>query len=147
MAFVNETLSENDKVFFNSFELKDPFSKEELARVPEQWSVDKVKKYYLICLGGQGYTMSEEYPPYYYRLIIDNVPIKIVARYQSVGNAKTGINMKWYIQSIYLPNEIKSFPLDKLLLIVKEAFTEYGNIHKHNHVISTEFGYINPPCK
>ena len=147
MPFVNETLSESDKEYFASFGFKAPLTQKLLARTPVEWAVDKENKYYLVCLGGQGYTMNEEYPPYYYRLIIDNVPIKIVARCQSMGDFQSGVKMKWYIQAIYLPEELKSFSEEKLLRVVKEAFVSHGNIDMSNRVISTEFGYINPPCK
>ena len=61
MAFVNEKLTEKDKEFVASFKFRKPIGrKNELARLPENWSADRNNSYYLICLGGQGYTFNEE---------------------------------------------------------------------------------------
>ena len=75
MAFVNAYLTEEDKKFIASFKFHNPIGRlNELAPLPEEWSIDKENKYYLICLGGQGELDSE----------FDVVDIK--DRYQNVGN-------------------------------------------------------------
>ena len=66
MAFVNAYLTDEDKKFISSFEFHNPIGRiNELARIPEKWSIDKENNYYLICLGGQG-ELDSEYPPNYY---------------------------------------------------------------------------------
>ena len=55
MAFINEKLTEKDKEFIASFKFHNPIGRlNELAHLPEEWSIDKEHNYYLICLGGQG---------------------------------------------------------------------------------------------
>ena len=101
MAFINEKLTEKDKEFIASFKFYKPIGrKDELATIPENWSIDKENNYYLICLGGQGRLFDEEYPPNYYRLIVDDNFIEIEARFKSKGNYSTGVELLWKIQTI-----------------------------------------------
>lgn len=146
MAFVNEKLTEKDKEFVASFKFRKPIGrKNELARLPENWSADRNNSYYLICLGGQGYTFNEEYPPYYYRLIIDNSVVEIEARFESSGDYNSGVKMIWRVQRIVVSNSLKKLPKEILFTIIKNAFISYGNIHKNGHVVSTDIIEMSTP--
>lgn len=146
MAFVNEKLTDKDKEFISSLKFHNPIGRlNELAPIPEEWSIDRENKYYLICLGGQGRLFDEEYSPNYYRLIIDNKSIEIEARYKSKGNYSTGVELLWKIQGIYVPRSLSYISPEKLIDIVREAFVCCGNVHKNGHVTKTEFDSIAEP--
>lgn len=146
MAFVNEKLTEKDKEFIASFKFHTPIGRlNELASLPEEWSIDKENKYYLICLGGQGRLFDEEYPPNYYHLIINNNSIEVEARFKCKGNYSTGVEILWKIQGISVPHSLNYISSEKLKDIVREAFTCYGNIHKNGHITKTEFDSIAKP--
>jgi len=146
MAFVNEKLTDKDKEFIASFKFHNPIGRlNELAYLPEEWSIDKENDYYLICLGGQGRLFDEEYPPNYYRLIVDNNFIEIEARFKSKGNYSTGVELLWKIQTISVPKALKHIPQETLVEIIKNAFICYGNIHKNGNVVKTEFDSITTP--
>ena len=135
MAFVNAYLTDEDKKFISSFEFHNPIGRiNELARIPEKWSIDKENNYYLICLGGQG-ELDSEYPPNYYKLIVNTDVIDIKARYKTVGNGKTGIKITWKIESIV---NSKNTDID-IQQIAKLALESYGNIHFGGHIICSEF--------
>lgn len=146
MSFICERLCEEDREYIQSFQFKNPFTgADELNKIPRYWVVDKEKKYYLICLGGQGFTLNEEYPPYYYELIIDNSAIHVEARFGSVGDRKIGFTMTWHIESIIIPATLEYMSSEKVICIIKEALEEYGNDYKGGHVISTLFKRISVP--
>ncbi|MGN0630504.1 MAG: hypothetical protein ACI4JN_04165 [Ruminococcus sp.] len=146
MAFVNEKLTDKDKEYISSFKFHNPIGRlNELAPIPEEWSIDRENKYYLICLGGQGRLFDEEYPPNYYHLIIDNKSIEIEARFKCKGNYSTGVELLWKIQGIYVPHSLSYILPKKIINIVREAFICYGNVHKNGHVIKTEFDSIAEP--
>jgi hypothetical protein len=136
MAFVNEKLTDEDKKFISSFEFHNPIGRiNELARIPEKWSIDRENNYYLICLGGRG-ELDSEYPPNYYKLIVNTDVIDIKARYKTVGNGKTGIKITWKIESIVV--NLKNTDID-IQQIAKLALESYGNIHFGGHIICSEF--------
>ena len=146
MAFVNEKLTDNDKEFISSFKFHNPIGRlNELAPLPEEWSIDKKNNYYLICLGGQGRLFDEEYPPNYYHLIIDNKSVEVEARFKCKGNYFTGVEILWKVQRIYVPHSLNYISSEKIKDIVREALTCYGNIHKNGHITKTEFDSIAEP--
>lgn len=147
MAFVNEKLTEKDKEFIASFNFIQPIGGQgkTLADIPIKWAADREKGYFLICLGGQGHSFDEERPPNYYRLIIDNVDVRIMARFRSDGDYNTGVKLEWRIQDIVVPKSLKHLSQEMLLNIINDAFTSYGNIHKNGHVISTIFDEMGIP--
>ncbi len=147
MAFVNEELKEKDKEFIASFKFLQPIGGGgiDLAKIPRKWAADREANHYLICLGGQGWKLSEEYPPNYYRLIIGNSAIEIEARFQSKGDYTNGVNFYWYIQIIVVPKALSNLSEKVLLQIVKDAFTSYSNIHGNDHVIDVEFKELVSP--
>lgn len=146
MAFVNEKLTDKDKEFISSFKFHDPIGRSnELAYLPEEWSIDKENNYCLVCLGGQGRLFDEEYPPNYYRLIIDNNSIEIEARFKCKGNYSTGVEILWKIQGVYVPHTLNYISPKKLNDIIRDAFICYGNIHKNGHITKTGFDSIAKP--
>ena len=142
MAFVNEKLTEKDKEFIASFKFHDPLgSIDDLARIPRNWAVDKENNYYLICLGGQG-ELDKEYPPNYYKLIVNGNVVDIKARYQTVGNGKTGIKITWEIEGIVVNSKKTDVEIQQIAM---SALESYGNIHFGGHIISTDFVNISEP--
>lgn len=143
MRFVNKQLTEEDKKFISSFKFHQPIGRRnELARIPRNWAVDKEKNYYLICLGGQGELFDEEYPPNYYKLVINTDVIDIEARYKTTGNRKTGIKITWEVGNIVVNARKTDVDIKQ---IVMSAFESYGNIHFRGHIISTDFVNISEP--
>lgn len=108
MAFVLEKLTEQDKEFIASFKFIQPIGGQGkvLAKIPNNWAADRERKIFLVCLGGQGDSFDEEYPPFYYRLIWNNSAVNIEARYESVGNYTTGVSMTWRIHRIVVPKSL-----------------------------------------
>ena len=147
MAFVNEKLTEKDKEFIASFKFIQPIGGQGkmLADIPIKWAADRENGYYLICLGGQGYTFDEERPPYYYRLIINNVAVKIEARFIREGDYKIGVKVEWRIESINVPKALQNYDKDRLLNIIKDSFMSYSNIHENGYVLNVEFDKIAIP--
>ncbi len=146
MSFVCERLNEEDEKYFRQFQFYYPFGgAKELARVPRNWVVDREKRYYLICLGGQGYTLNEEYLPYYYRLIIDDIAINIEARFKSEGDGTKGVTMMWQINSIAVPNCLEYVSGDEIISIVKEAFITYSYVHKGDNILAITFANVAAP--
>lgn len=124
VAFVNERLDEKDIKLFESLNLKNPWGAGS-AIIPREMSVDRDNNYYLFCLGGQGHTLNQEYPPYYYALLVDNTVINITARYQRKGKVTDGFKFTWYFEGIYIPKELND--QDKIISIIKDAFTVDAN--------------------
>lgn len=65
MAFVNEKISEKDKEYFNSFNLKNPVTGDLLFS--RKWTIDRKRDVFLVGMGGQGFYESEI--PMYYALV------------------------------------------------------------------------------
>ncbi len=142
MAFINEKLTEKDKEFIASFKFHNPIGRlNELAHLPEEWSIDKEHNYYLICLGGQG-ELDKEYPPNYYKLIVNGNVVDIKARYQTVGNGKTGIKITWEIEGIVVNLKRTDVDIQKIAM---SALESYGNIHFGGHIIYSEFINVSAP--
>lgn len=142
MAFVNEKLTDKDKEFISSFKFHNPIGRlNELAPIPEEWSIDRENKYYLICLGGQG-ELDNEYPPNYYKLIVNTDVVDIKARYKTVGYGKTGIKITWEIESIVVNSKKTDFDIQQIAM---SALESYGNIHFGGHITKTEFDSIAEP--
>ena len=142
MAFVNAYLTEEDKKFIASFKFHNPIGRlNELAALPEEGSIDKENKYYLICLGGQG-ELDSEYPPNYYKLIVNIDVVDIKARYQTVGNGKIGIKITWKIESIVVNSKKTDVDIQQIAML---ALKSYGNIHFGGHIICSEFMSIPVP--
>lgn len=143
MAFVNEELTEQDKKFIAGFRFKKPLTVG-LADIPPKWTADRERGYYLICLGGQGWRSydTNEYPPNYYRLILNNKVVKIEARIRHAGTNKTGVTVYWKLERIYADETI-DMPEKELLEVVKEAFVFYANIHYNGHAVKVHIMWQN----
>lgn len=139
MAFVNERLDEKDIKLFKSLNLKNPWGAGSVI-IPREMSVDRDNNYYLFCLGGQGHTLNQEYPPYYYVLLVDNTVITITARYQCEGNVTEGFEFTWCFEGIYIPQKLNN--QEKIISIIKGAFISFANIHYNGHVKKINIGNI-----
>ena len=147
MAYVEEKLTEQDKEFIARFQFKAPFGLGSgLAKTPSEWAADKERKYYLICLGGQGWRSydTDEYPPNYYKLIMGNKVVEIAARICHEGTIKTGVTVYWKLEGIYVDKTI-DLQKEELLKIVEEAFVFYANIHYNGHVVKVCMDYVAEP--
>ena len=146
MAFVSEKLEGKDLEYVKSFGFKHPLSIGDEAILPETWVADHENNCYLICLGAGGWRSYEtdEFPPSYYRLIVNNKVIEIEARYRWEGNYKTQIKEWWrIIRIVVLENtDITSESIKK---IVKNCFEVESNNQHHNHVIEVNFDLIAEP--
>lgn len=146
MAFVNEKLTEKDKEFIASFQFHNPIGmKEELVKIPEKWTVDRNRELYLICLGGQGYRFSDEFPPDYYILIVKNTVIEITVQHNSIGNNTDGIDVTWRITSIFIKNNTNNISNKKIIEYIKEAFIKrasMGGFSLEKNVVNVKFETI-----
>ncbi|MEC1641056.1 hypothetical protein P9E76_08590 [Schinkia azotoformans] len=50
MAFINEKISEVDREYFDTFNLKNPITKETLHS--RRWTIDRKRNAFLVVLGG-----------------------------------------------------------------------------------------------
>jgi hypothetical protein len=147
MGFMSEALTEKDTEFLSSFKFSPPIggTKNKLAKIPRMAAVDRERNIYLFCLGGQGFSNSEEYPPDYYMLIWGDSAIEIEAYWESSGNTKVGVEIWWNIRSVFAASSLKSINPPKIQELIREAFTAYGNVWFRNSVVTTNFIHIATP--
>ena len=145
MAFVIEELTEQDEEFIAGFQFKAPLGGG-MADISSKWAADRARGYYLVSLGGFGWRSYDttEYPPSYYRLILENKVMEIAARFYHEGTSKTGVIMHWKLESIYVDETI-NIPEKKLLEIVHEAFVSYAKRFYSGHVIKVCMEYVANP--
>ncbi|PYG85611.1 hypothetical protein LY28_03299 [Ruminiclostridium sufflavum DSM 19573] len=62
MAFIYEKIPEGDREYFNSFNLKSPFTDKLLYS--SEWTIDREREAFMAGLGGQG-TYESEIPMFY----------------------------------------------------------------------------------
>jgi hypothetical protein len=140
MAFVNEKISECDREYFYSLNLKSPFT-DELVE-PWKWTIDREREIFLVGLAGQGSEHSEI--PMYYALVWKKNVIIIETFSGGTGSYSTGVEKWWRIPSIRIP-ECMAAEKDKVVELVKEAFDAHGSGYKRDHVKKVEFKHIASP--
>jgi len=148
MAFVIEKLEEKDVEYVKSFGFRHPLSERDEAIIPKTWVTDRENNCYLICLAAGGDSRYDydigEYPPSYYRLIVDGVVIEIEARYKWEGDGTTGIKMWWKIFSITVLSKI-NMSVEEIKQLIKQSFeTESKRLFK-NHLQEVYFDLIGNP--
>lgn len=107
MAFVYEKLTEQDKEFLASFKLPNPLSNSRMANIPREWVADRDRGLFLVCVGGQGFLFSEEYPPTFYYLIWEGQLIRMQAYYNEIGNMQEKRRIIYKVHRILAPNTLK----------------------------------------
>ncbi len=146
MAFVIEELKENDLEYVKSFGFKHPLSIRDDAILPDTWVADHESNCYLICLGAGGWRSYEtdEFPPSYYKLIVNDKVVDIEARFRWEGNYKTKIREWWKIINIVVLENV-DMTSERLKEIVKKCFEVESNNQHHNYVIEVNFDLIVDP--
>ncbi len=146
MAFVSEKLEGKDLEYVKSFGFKHPLSIKDDAILPSKWVADHENNCYFICLGaggGRSYE-TDEFPPSYYKLLVNNKVIDVEARYHMQGNGKIGIKMWWKIVRIVVFDgfDIKT---EKIKEILMQTIKLDSNLWRENHVIEVNFDSIAEP--
>ena len=123
MVFKIENIGEKEKEYIKSFRFRNPLSDKCKFNIPTRWVTEPQRHYYLLCLGAGGGVSydSDEYPPSYYKLIVDSKVIDIQAKYKWEGNGTTGVKVWWKIIRIKVDNSIE-MDSDEIKQIVKEIF-------------------------
>lgn len=140
MAFVNEKIPSSDREWFNSFQLKDPFTRKLLES--RSWTIDRERNAFLVGLGGQGIYDSDI--PMYYALIWNNNIIYMDTFSAGNGNVSSGIEMFWKITKIEAPGNLLQ-DQDEMMALIKEAFDAKGFAGRRDCVTSVHFDYIATP--
>ncbi|MEK3793113.1 hypothetical protein MKX42_15395 [Paenibacillus sp. FSL R7-0204] len=102
MAFINEKITAADREWFNSFQLKDPFTRKSLES--RSWTIDRERDAFLVGLGGQGDYESDV--PMYYALVWKGNVIGMDTYSTGTGNVSSGIEMFWKITKIEAPGSL-----------------------------------------
>lgn len=146
MAFVSEKLEGKDLEYVKSFGFKHPLSIRDEAILPETWVADHENNCYLICLGAGGWRSYEtdEFPPSYYRLIVNNKVVDVEAKFKTKGNGKTGIKIWWKITNIVVTQEL-NVSADDIKKLIMDSFEVEGNDLHGNHIKETVFDLIAEP--
>ena len=135
MAFVNEEIiTEEDKAYFNSFGIKDPFTGE--LKKPRKWTIDRERNMFLSSIGGQGTEHSEI--PMYYAFVYKNRVLEIPTYSKTIGNRSTGMDMYWEISISRPPKEFMD-ELSEIFEYLREAFTVYGSYYDNRGIKSVKF--------
>ena len=135
MAFVNEEIiTEEDKAYFNSFGIKDPFTGK--LEEPWKWTIDRERNMFLSCVAGQGTEYSEI--PMYFAFIYKNRVLEIPTYSKTIGNRSTGMDMYWEISISRPPKEFMD-ELSEIFEYLREAFTVYGSYYDNRGIKSVKF--------
>ena len=118
-----ECIGEKEKEYIKSFGFVNPLSDKCEVNLPTRWVTEQKNNYHLLCLGAGGgvHYDSDEYPPSYYKLILDKGIIDIQAKYKWEGTGTTGIKVWWKINRINVDNSI-TIAREQIKQIVKEFF-------------------------
>ncbi|CAD6872413.1 hypothetical protein [Methylomonas fluvii] len=131
MAFVNETLTEQDKAWFASFNFQSEFSREPVP-VPRKWTIDHENEAVLIVLEGQG-ADGYDVPPLFLTLIWKGTVVKIEAYNKGTGNFKTGTEEWWRVTEIRCP-KILEVESSTVLQLIQEGLDALGSGHRRDVV-------------
>ena len=135
MPFVNEEIiTEEDKAYFDSFGIKDPFTGE--LRKSKEWTIDRERNMFLINVAGQGTEYSEI--PMYFAFVYKNRVFEIPTFHKSIGDMSTGIEMLWEISIGRPPKELMP-ELSEIFKYLMEAFTAYGSYYDNRGIKSVKF--------
>lgn len=131
MAFVNETLTEQDKAWFASFNFQSVFTRD-LVPLPRKWTIDRERDAVLIGLEGQGYEGSD-CPPIFMVLIWAGQVIRIHAYNRGEGSADRGTEKWWRLTYIGIPKALEA-QTATVLQLIHEALDAQGTNFKRDIV-------------
>lgn len=140
MAFINEKISAADREWFNSFQLKDPFTRKPLES--RSWTIDRERDAFLVGLGGQGDYESDV--PMYYALVWKGNVIFMDTYSTGTGNVSSGIEMFWKITKIEAPGSLLQ-DHEQLIDLIKGALDAKGFAGRRDCVTAVQFDYIATP--
>jgi len=140
MAFVNEKISDADRMTFNSFNLKNPITKETLNS--RRWVIDRERNAFLVGLGGQGIYGCEI--PMFYALIWNKNMIMLETFSKAAGSNSTGMEFNWKITRIEAP-ECLMKDKDEMMDMIKEALIAYDTSDNNGSATKVNFDYIATP--
>ena len=133
MAFVNETLNEQDKAWFSSFYFESVFTyTQDLVPVPRKWTIDRNRDAVLIDLEGQGYEGSDG-PPTFMALIWEGKVIRIQAYNRGEGSYERGTEEWWRLTYIGIPKALEA-QAETVLQLIREALDAQGTNFRRDMV-------------
>ncbi len=142
MAFVNETLTEQDKEWFASFQLESEFRKGALVPSPTKWTIDKERFAVLVALEGQG-ADGYDVPPLFLALFWQGKVIRIEAYTRGTGSYQTGTKKWWRVTNILIPKELQGQG-DGVLQLIREALDAQGTGYRRDVVKAIHIELPNP---
>lgn len=119
MAFVNETLTEQDKAWFASFNFRSVFSTRDPIPAPRKWTIDRDRDAVLIGLEGQGFE-GRDVPPTFMVLIWAGQVIHIQAFSRGEGSNEKGTEKWWRLTHIGIPKALER-QAETVLQLIREA--------------------------
>lgn len=142
MAFVNETLTEQDKGWFASFRLESEFRKGELLDAPDRWTADRDRDAFLVSLEGQG-ADGYDVPPQFLALFWQGLVIRIEAYTRGTGSYQVGTEKWWRVTQILVPKQFQN-QRDLVLQLVREALDARGTNYRRDVVKAVHIDLPNP---
>ena len=119
MTFVLEKISEEDKGVIKLDEIR------KLVRVrtllPDAWAADKERGFYLFFIRGAS---SEDTLYCVYGFLFKGTIIKVHAYEKRLRSGSKGVDVKWLIEAVYVPETLKKYRKD-IYQLLKEAFLAY----------------------
>ncbi|SBT04723.1 conserved hypothetical protein [Candidatus Accumulibacter aalborgensis] len=132
MAFVNETLTEQDKAWFATFNFRSVFSTRDPIPAPRKWTIDRDRDAVLISLEGQG-AEGYDVPPTFMVLIWSGQVIRIQAYNRGEGNFWDGTEEWWRLTYIGIPKTLAP-QAATVLQLIQEALDAQGTAHRRDIV-------------
>jgi hypothetical protein len=142
MAFVNETLTEQDKEWFASFQLESVFRKGELFEAPNRWTVDRDRDAFLVSLEGQG-ADGYDVPPQFLALFWQGLVIRIEAYTKGTGSYQAGTEKWWRVTQVLIPKILQDQG-DEVLHLIRGALDARGTNFRRDVVKAVHIELPNP---
>lgn len=120
MAFVNERISEEDRLRFNLDSIKRPTLYLQSIE-PYAWTIDKDRRIFLILTKGGS---EDEQNAEYFAMGWDGKVIHVKLRNESVGLFKDHVTTTWSLEHAGIPPDLQAFRAE-ILSALKEALVAY----------------------
>ena len=132
MAFVNETLTEQDQAWFATFNFRSVFSTRDPIPAPRKWTIDRDRDAVLISLEGQG-AEGYDVPPTFMVLIWAGQIIHIQAYTRGEGSYERGSEEWWRLTYIGIPKALEA-QAEMVLQLIREALDAQGTNYRRERV-------------
>lgn len=129
MAFVYETVTEDDLMFISSMHLMNRFGKHLSLSFGMKWCSDRENNAFLIDIDG-GFCFS----PTYFVFLLNKRIIRTDATLKG-ANYDANCNLKWEINKIYLPEDMAD-EKDNIINLIVSAFRVNRSICAQKYVKS-----------